>query len=67
LEYDPNTFALLVISTPKTFDKLFLPFLFENFKNNTDQLDNLRDPIDECMNQLFVRVKEVLQKQTCFI
>jgi hypothetical protein len=49
----------LVLNTPSTFEKLFLEFLFNKFKNDLDGLVKLNDPIDECMAIQFNEVKKV--------
>lgn len=41
------------------FEKLFLPFLFEKYKNHPEDLESLNDPIDDCMNFTFDHVKNV--------
>lgn len=56
LNHDPNTFAVLVISTPSMFESTFLPFLFRKFKNDPE---SLTDPIDKCMVDVFDTLKNV--------
>ncbi len=58
--YHDDTFAVLVLNTPSMFEKLFLPFLFDNYKNNLKSLDLLNDPIDACLSIIFSKVKEVM-------
>ncbi len=43
------------------FEKIFLPYLFGNFKKNggLDDLQRLSDPIDTCLSLKFDEVKEV--------
>ena len=41
------------------FEKLFLPYLFEHFQNNPDDLEALTDPIDACMRSVFEQTKNV--------
>lgn len=41
------------------FENLFLPYLFNNFKENSSELDNLNDPIDNCMSIKFNETKKV--------
>ena len=58
-KYDPDTLAVLVLNTPGMFEKLFLPYLFQNFKNNRQELSDLNDPIDRCLAKTFDDVKQV--------
>jgi len=60
LDYSDDTFCVLVLNTPRMFEKLFLPYLFDNFKNDIESLDSLRDPIDGCMCSKFDQVKNKL-------
>lgn len=62
LNYADNTFAVLVINRPKMFEKLFIKYLFEKFKNNLEILESHNDPIDECMSDTFNQIKKVLDK-----
>ena len=41
------------------FEKMFLPFLFNNYKDKIEQLDILQDPIDTCLNEFFFKVQQV--------
>ncbi len=65
LNYAGDTLCVLVLNTPRMFEKLFLPYLFENFKDDFESLENLRDPIDVCMNAKFDQVKNKLDKEFC--
>ncbi|KAF5900550.1 methylmalonic aciduria and homocystinuria type C protein, partial [Clarias magur] len=59
LHYSADTLALVVLSTPSMFEKVFLPFL------QTGCCEDFRDPIDQCVAQT-VRscVSECLPEQT---
>ena len=57
--YHDDTFAVLIINTPSMFEKLFLPYLFKNFKSNVKKINDLNDPIDDCCSRTFNHVKEV--------
>ncbi|KAM9435471.1 cyanocobalamin reductase / alkylcobalamin dealkylase isoform 2-T2 [Clarias gariepinus] len=59
LYYSADTLALVVLSTPSMFEKVFLPFL------QTGCCEDVRDPIDQCVAQT-VRscVSECLPEQT---
>lgn len=59
-ELDHDTLCVLVINTPAMFEKLFLPYLFANFSHDTSSLDQLNDPIDECMSLVFETAKKVM-------
>ena len=60
LNYAHDTLAILVINTPSTFEKLFLPYLFANYHGSKcELLDQLSDPIDEIMGIKFAEVKQV--------
>lgn len=54
LPYPYDTLAIVVISTPRMFDKSFKPFVCQH-----QDLGNLRDPIDECMVHYFNRAKQL--------
>ncbi|KAI5623574.1 methylmalonic aciduria and homocystinuria type C protein-like [Silurus asotus] len=45
LQYSADTLALVVLSTPSMFEKVFLPFLQKNC------CQGVRDPIDQCVAQ----------------
>ncbi len=57
--YDDETLAVLVLNGPSMFETLFLPFLFETLKENISDLEELNDPIDNCLNIKFNEVKKV--------
>ncbi|XP_062858199.1 cyanocobalamin reductase / alkylcobalamin dealkylase [Trichomycterus rosablanca] len=44
LQYSPDTLALVVLSTPSMFEKVFLPFL------QSCSCEGIRDPIDQCVS-----------------
>ena len=50
LSYDPSTLAMVVLSQPAMFERTFLPFLAEQ------ELDLVRDPVDQCMLQTMATV-----------
>jgi methylmalonic aciduria homocystinuria type C protein len=50
--YEPNTLAFLIISTPEMFEQGFKPFI-----GTYDCLATPRDPIDEFVTQMFLKVK----------
>jgi hypothetical protein len=58
-QIDHDTFAVFVLNAPSAFEKLFLEFLFNKFKNDLNGLAKLNDPIDECMAAKFDEVKKV--------
>ncbi|XP_053098340.1 cyanocobalamin reductase / alkylcobalamin dealkylase isoform X2 [Pangasianodon hypophthalmus] len=45
LQYSADTLALVVLSTPSMFEKVFLPFL------RTGCCKGVRDPVDQCVAQ----------------
>ena len=53
LPYDPETLAIIIISTPSMFEKSLKPFILRN-----DCL-GVRDPVDECVSQQFQDVQQV--------
>ena len=57
--YEDETLAVLVLNGPSMFETLFLPFLFETLKENINELEELNDPIDNCLNFKFNQVKKV--------
>jgi hypothetical protein len=59
LDYNENTFSIFLINTPFMFERTFLPYLMDKISDNVDAIDQMRDPIDECMNQVFLHVKQV--------
>ncbi|XP_055356583.1 cyanocobalamin reductase / alkylcobalamin dealkylase-like [Paramacrobiotus metropolitanus] len=54
LQYDKDTVAVLVISTPSMFERTFIPFILNN------DLEDLRDPIDLCVMKCFSRLRKGL-------
>ncbi|XP_060081184.1 cyanocobalamin reductase / alkylcobalamin dealkylase-like [Ylistrum balloti] len=52
LPYDPDTLAVLVISTPRMFEEAFKPFVCRQ------HCEGIKDPIDECVAHHFKLVKE---------
>ncbi|KAG7316717.1 hypothetical protein KOW79_020258 [Hemibagrus wyckioides] len=59
LQYSANTLALVVLSTPSMFEKVFLPFL------QTGYCRGVRDPIDQCVSQTIKScVSECLHDQS---
>lgn len=60
LPYADNTLACLVINRPKMFEKLFLEYIFDNFKKNPDSLESHNDLIDECLSHTFDKIKQVV-------
>jgi hypothetical protein len=53
LKYPDDTTAFLLISTPSMFEKTFVPFLLNH------QMEELRDPIDQCMLNFFRKISQV--------
>ena len=54
LTYEPDTLAVLLISTPSMFEKLFKPFLSSDDYNQSSKVD----PLDQCLRKHFVKIKE---------
>ena len=50
-----NKVAFLVISNPRMFENAFLPFL----RSQNDVLNNINDPIDQCMIYYLSKVPKV--------
>ena len=61
LDVHGDTLAILVINTPSMFEHVFLPDLFQTYKNNEEKFENLSDPLDECLSRLFDNVKKVIK------
>ena len=62
LNLHDDTLSILVINTPAMFETVFLVDLFKRYKNtmkSEDSLENLNDPLDECLSRLFENVKQV--------
>lgn len=55
INYNEDTIAFLVISNPRMFENAFIPFI----RNQADVLNNLNDPIDQCMIYYLSKVSEV--------
>lgn len=55
LDYHEDTLAFVILSTPEMFDNAFLPFIKKNFAS----INNLVDPIDQCMQYEFNKLKAV--------
>ncbi|GFY61864.1 methylmalonic aciduria and homocystinuria type C protein homolog, partial [Trichonephila inaurata madagascariensis] len=55
LDYNEDTVAFLIISSPKMFERAFIPFL----QKQSNQLSGLKDPIDECMQFYLSRITEL--------
>lgn len=53
LNYDPNTLAVLLVSCPAMFERLFIPYLFSP-DNSPSQLD----PLDQCIRNKMTQLKE---------
>ena len=65
--YDDETLAVLVLNAPSMFETLFLPFLFETLKENISDLEELNDPIDNCLNIKFNQVKKVFFNELLYL
>jgi len=53
LNYDPDTLAVIIISTPCMFEKTLKPFILRK------ACTGVKDPIDECMAETVNTVKQV--------
>ena len=53
LDYDYNTLAVVVVSTPDMFEEAFRSFINHQGNNGT------RDPIDDCVAYYFQQAKDV--------
>ncbi|GFS88562.1 methylmalonic aciduria and homocystinuria type C protein homolog [Nephila pilipes] len=55
LDYNEDTVAFLIISSPNMFERAFVPFL----QKQSNKLNGLKDPIDECMQFYLSKIKEL--------
>lgn len=60
LNYPDDNLALFILNTPTMFDTTFMKFL----ESNINDFDSLKDPIDECMNLHFNRMKSILNSNS---
>lgn len=54
LQYDDDTIAVLLVSTPDMFEKVFLPFV-----RSGDLRDVVRDPLDQSISNFVQQLTQV--------
>ena len=59
LPHAPDTLALLIISTPSMFDRLFKPFV-----TSSSYIPGAFDPLDQCMKETFDNLKTIFSDQS---
>ena len=59
-DVDKNTLAFVVISAPSMFEKAFLPFLRKDIEE--DKANEIKDPLDRCMKEMFLRISNAFPK-----
>ncbi|XP_078527927.1 cyanocobalamin reductase / alkylcobalamin dealkylase isoform X1 [Lissotriton helveticus] len=57
LQYQEDTLAFVVLSTPSMFEKAFKPFISQQL------LQRVRDPVDECVSYYISALKKSLPEQ----